>query len=135
MSTVRTFPSDSNAESSEVRQTEQTGQAAGGGDGIRNSPDRSDVPYGEPAGGCEPAGDRPSQPIASSSACEKNAFFREILAQSGSGELRQIEVNVQDGQIILRGRVSSFYQKQMAQESLLPVAIGMQICNQLEVDP
>nr|WP_236649881.1 BON domain-containing protein [Rhodopirellula sp. SM50] len=129
MSTVRTFHSDSNAESSEVRQTEQTGLAAGGCAGTSNSPDRSDVPCGGPAG------DGTAQPTASSSECEKKAFFRELLAQSGSGELRQIEVDVRDGQILLRGRVSSFYQKQMAQESLLPVAIGMQICNQLEVDP
>ena len=113
MSTIRTIHSDSDAESSEVRKSEQAGQTAGGCDGTGNSPDRS----------------------SSSGHREKDAFFREILAQSGSGEVRQIEVKVQDGRIILRGRVSSFYQKQLAQESLLPVAIGMQICNQVEVDP
>ncbi|QEF98818.1 hypothetical protein Mal15_28750 [Stieleria maiorica] len=64
----------------------------------------------------------------------KNTYYREILAQSGSAELRQVDVDVQDGRIVLCGRVSSFYQKQLAQESLLPVAIGMQICNRLEVD-
>ncbi|MCS7466743.1 BON domain-containing protein [Stieleria sp. ICT_E10.1] len=132
MSTVRTSHLDSDAESSEVRQTEQTGHAAGGCDGSRNSPDRSDVRSGGASGA---SGDRSPQPTDSSSPCDKDAFFRDILAQSGSGELRQVEVNVQDGQIILRGRVSSFYQKQMAQESLFPVAIGMRICNQLEVDP
>ncbi|MDV6034522.1 MAG: BON domain-containing protein [Phycisphaera sp. RhM] len=135
MSTVRTFHSDSDAESSEVRETDQTDHTADGCDGIRDSPDRRDVPGGGAAGGDGAAGDCSPQPIESSSKCEKAAFYRELLAQSGSGELRQIEVNVEDGQIILRGRVSSFYQKQMAQESLLPVAIGMQICNQLEVDP
>ncbi|QDV44269.1 BON domain protein [Stieleria neptunia] len=101
MSTVRTSQTDSDADSSEDRNTETTGQAAGAPDDHR----------------------------------EKDALFREILANSGSGELRQIEVNVRDGQVVLSGRVSSFYQKQLAQESLLPVAIGMQICNQLEVDP
>ncbi|WP_182870067.1 BON domain-containing protein [Rhodopirellula sp. JC639] len=80
------------------------------------------------------SGDAQHSDAPHSDAPHKDAYFREILAQSGSAELRQVDVEVQDGRIVLCGRVSSFYQKQLAQESLLPVAIGMQICNQIEVD-
>jgi hypothetical protein len=65
---------------------------------------------------------------------DKQAVFLDALANSGSGELKRVRLEVEDGQIRLAGRVSSFYVKQLAQEVLRPLAIGMQISNELRVD-
>ena len=67
-------------------------------------------------------------------ASEKEAHFRDLLVSAGSSELRRIGIVVEDGRVILSGRVTCFYQKQLAQEFLRPHAIGMQIINQIEVD-
>jgi osmotically-inducible protein OsmY len=47
---------------------------------------------------------------------------------------RHLRLEAQQGRVILRGVVRSFYQKQMAQESLRGVAGVEHIENQLQVD-
>lgn len=55
------------------------------------------------------------------------------MSKSSNSELRLIRVQVTKESIILRGRVSSYYAKQLAQESLRSSAEGRRIINLLEV--
>ncbi|MEM6468683.1 MAG: BON domain-containing protein [Planctomycetota bacterium] len=61
-----------------------------------------------------------------------------VLANSPVSELRGISVKAmridgESGELQLRGRVRSFYHKQLAQEAILPVAGQMQVVNELDV--
>lgn len=56
-----------------------------------------------------------------------------VLSKSPNSELRLICIQVTDETIVLRGRVSSYYSKQLAQESLRSHAEGRRIVNLLEV--
>lgn len=47
---------------------------------------------------------------------------------------RTLRFETSDGHVVLRGAVASFYQKQMAQETLRKVAGVASIQNQLEVN-
>lgn len=47
---------------------------------------------------------------------------------------RNVFLESAQGRIILRGKVDSFYQKQMVQEVLRSIDGIAEICNQLEVD-
>ncbi len=64
----------------------------------------------------------------------KEAYYRAALARSGPSELRKVSVQVLDGKVVISGRLSSFYLKQLAQEKLRPLAIGCEIVNQIIVD-
>ncbi|MCA9135336.1 MAG: hypothetical protein KDB00_01220 [Planctomycetales bacterium] len=64
---------------------------------------------------------------------EKRRLFLGLLSTAGTSELRHITVQISDGRIVLAGRVSCFYYKQLAQESVRPLAIGMQIVNEIDV--
>lgn len=55
------------------------------------------------------------------------------LLKSSNPELRRVRVQESDESIVLRGTVSSYYLKQLAQESMRPVAEGRRIVNLLEV--
>ncbi len=57
----------------------------------------------------------------------------DLLRTSSNPELRRLSVRESDEEIRLTGRVSSFYLKQLAQESVRPVAEGRRIINQVEV--
>jgi len=58
---------------------------------------------------------------------------RDALRQSPHGELRQVVCHFHEGVLTLRGRVSSFYLKQLAQTAAQRVA-GVEECvNRLEV--
>lgn len=46
---------------------------------------------------------------------------------------RQIHVEMVEGAVILRGSVRSYFHKQMAQESLLPLIGGSRVLNKLVV--
>ncbi len=46
---------------------------------------------------------------------------------------RQVQVEVVDGSIVLRGAVRSYFQKQMAQETLLGIAGKSRVVNELVV--
>lgn len=85
-------------------------------------------------------GDRPAPSelhgsSAISNVDEKECLFADALVRSGAPELRRVNVSVDDGRVMLFGSVSSYYLKQLAQESLRPCAIGMKIDNQLKVTP
>jgi hypothetical protein len=56
-----------------------------------------------------------------------------VLANSSVRDLRQIRVDRSDNRIELTGTVRSFYHKQLAQESIRPVACGMQVVNRVDV--
>ena len=57
----------------------------------------------------------------------------EVLANSSVRELRQLRVDGSSNKLELSGRVRSFYHKQLAQETVLAVAAGMQVVNQVDV--
>ena len=55
------------------------------------------------------------------------------LSHSPNSEIRRIRIVATDETIVLRGVVSSYYLKQLAQESLRASADGRRIVNLLEV--
>ncbi len=56
-----------------------------------------------------------------------------ILANSSVRELRHLRVDESANQLQLSGSVSSFYHKQLAQETVRTVAAGMQLVNRVHV--
>jgi osmotically-inducible protein OsmY len=58
----------------------------------------------------------------------------EALSQSPYFARRGVQVETQEGEVVLRGTVRSYYHKQMAQEILRRVDGVQRIENQLEVD-
>ncbi len=56
-----------------------------------------------------------------------------VLARAPNPQLRRVRVSETDQAIVLRGTVSSYYLKQLAQECLRSVAEGRRIVNLLEV--
>lgn len=56
-----------------------------------------------------------------------------VLSKSSNPELRRVRIQENDETIVLRGEVSTYYLKQLAQESLRSVAEGRHIVNLLEV--
>jgi osmotically-inducible protein OsmY len=61
------------------------------------------------------------------------AAARAVLRQARSGELRSVTCHFHEGVLTLRGRVRSYYMKQMAQEFVRPVEAVQQINNRLQV--
>ena len=59
---------------------------------------------------------------------------RQRLCSRGFNELCRIECECEDGMLTLRGRLSSFYLKQLAQEALRPLRGMKVIVNSIEVD-
>jgi len=55
------------------------------------------------------------------------------LLTSSNPELRRVRISESDDAIVLRGTVSCYYIKQLAQESVKPAAEGRRIVNLLEV--
>lgn len=55
------------------------------------------------------------------------------LRQARSGELRSVSCDFHQGVLTLRGRVPSYYLKQLAQEVIRAVAPGEQVQNHLHV--
>lgn len=64
---------------------------------------------------------------------EKERYFRQAIAERGYRELRHVRARVISGVVHLTGSVSSYYLKQVAQEAIRPLAIGLTICNRLNV--
>jgi len=56
------------------------------------------------------------------------------IRQNPYGIRRHVFLESVQGKIILRGKVDSFYQKQMVQESLRGIDGVLQISNQIEVE-
>ncbi len=57
-----------------------------------------------------------------------------LLAESPIADVRHIRVERQGDQVLLQGRVRSFYAKQMAQETIKRAAGNLQIVNSVSVD-
>lgn len=58
---------------------------------------------------------------------------RTVLSSSPMPELRRLDVEASDDAVVLSGRVSSFYLKQMAQECVRTAAAGRKLVNRVEV--
>jgi hypothetical protein len=56
-----------------------------------------------------------------------------LLSSSTNPELRRLSVRETDDEIRITGSVSSFYLKQMAQESIRPAIEGRRLVNKVEV--
>ncbi|MGQ0635328.1 MAG: BON domain-containing protein [Planctomycetaceae bacterium] len=63
------------------------------------------------------------------------AAIRQALRCSGYLALRDVRVEWDGTTIVLQGRVSSFYLKQRAQETVREIAIDLPLRNELEVSP
>ena len=63
--------------------------------------------------------------------------YQRLIEQRTGSRVSRLGVEVNDGQIIIRGRSGSYYIKQLAQESLLDIAgdAGCEIVNEIEVGP
>ncbi|QDT11885.1 BON domain-containing protein [Planctomycetes bacterium K23_9] len=70
---------------------------------------------------------------SNAAACETALAIKSLVKQTGNQGLVGVQVVVHGQQIILSGRVSSFYLKQVAQEAVRPMSDGLQIDNRLEV--
>ena len=59
---------------------------------------------------------------------------RELLGGDPYGSLRTVSCDSTDGVLFLRGRLSSFYHKQLAQEVVARIVRVTQVINEIEVD-
>jgi osmotically-inducible protein OsmY len=59
---------------------------------------------------------------------------RQILDSSPHTELRGVQVEQRGNRFFLRGKVSSFYAKQLAQESVRMAVRGLRLVNNVSVD-
>lgn len=72
-----------------------------------------------------------SQSAAESGIVQERA--RQALANSPFHDLRSIRVDQQHGALLLDGRVSSFYYKQLAQEIVRAVCREVEVVNAIDV--
>ena len=77
--------------------------------------------------------ERPAKPAAGTSQDVAEAAGQR-LKESGYHELWTITCHYHEGMVFLRGRVNSYYQKQLAQETIRNVAGVEQIFNEIEVE-
>ncbi len=59
----------------------------------------------------------------------------QVLRDSPIPALRQLRVEETDSRLVLSGELPSYYYKQLAQETLLPLLAGRQLINQVQVVP
>ena len=59
----------------------------------------------------------------------------EVLTTSPLPQLRRLVVTATDREVVITGRVSSYYLKQLAQEALRPALGTRRLLNQVEVSP
>ena len=59
----------------------------------------------------------------------------EVLISSPLPQLRRLVVTVNEAEVVITGRVSSYYMKQLAQEALRPTVGDRRLLNQVEVCP
>jgi hypothetical protein len=57
----------------------------------------------------------------------------EVLKRNVLPSLRRLSVEETDSTVVLTGRVSSYYHKQLAQEAVMPLLAGRRLLNQVEV--
>jgi osmotically-inducible protein OsmY len=58
----------------------------------------------------------------------------QVLRQSSHPALRTLAVEEDESTVIISGRVSSYYLKQLAQETVMPVRGARQLVNRVLVD-
>lgn len=58
----------------------------------------------------------------------------QALRQSSIPALRTLAVEVSDGTVVISGSVSSFYLKQLAQETIMPHVNGRSLVNRVSVE-
>ena len=56
-----------------------------------------------------------------------------VLTQSPLPQLRRLVVTVSDGTVVITGRVTSYYMKQLAQEAVRPALGSRRLLNRVEV--
>lgn len=56
------------------------------------------------------------------------------LRRSSHPALRQLRVEGNDGAVVISGKVTSYYLKQLAQETVLQLRGGVQLVNKVHVD-
>lgn len=61
--------------------------------------------------------------------------FADALTSSPLGQLRRLVVVADDTQVVITGQVSSYYLKQMAQETVRSVLGDRTLLNRVEVRP
>jgi hypothetical protein len=59
----------------------------------------------------------------------------EVLTASPLPQLRRLVVTVNESEVVITGRVSSYYMKQLAQEALRPTIGDRRLLNRVEVCP
>jgi hypothetical protein len=57
----------------------------------------------------------------------------EALSKSRIRELRQLVIRLEDNQVVVRGKVSSFYRKQLAQEMIRCELGDIDVVNEMQV--
>ena len=72
---------------------------------------------------------RPSAPVEP----DYERLAQLALASSGFRTIRELSVERHDGALVLNGQVSTFYQKQIAQELVKAVAGSLTVLNEIEV--
>lgn len=65
----------------------------------------------------------------------RSAEPAEMLTASPLPQLRRLVVTATDHEVVITGRVSSYYMKQLAQEALRPALGARRLLNQVEVCP
>jgi osmotically-inducible protein OsmY len=72
--------------------------------------------------------------MTDSAATRVETRARTALAASPIYVLRELQVQEENGCLLLSGRVDTFYHKQLAQEVVRAVADGVQVVNAIDVD-
>ena len=57
----------------------------------------------------------------------------DVMTSSPLPQLRRLVVTVSDGEVVITGRVPSYYLKQLAQETVRPVLGSRTLLNRVEV--
>jgi len=57
----------------------------------------------------------------------------QALRQCAIPALRQLQIAESDQEIVLSGSVQSYYHKQLAQETIMPILGTRRLCNQIRV--
>ena len=79
----------------------------------------------------------PTEPTEGSASPDAHALadaVRSALDKTGHGRLRRIDVEVEGQTVFLRGRLPSFYLKQMAQVTVLAVPGVALLRNEIQVE-
>ncbi|TWU36153.1 BON domain-containing protein [Novipirellula artificiosorum] len=71
----------------------------------------------------------------SSVSSQRQALVRAALSRTSHQELSQIDASIVGDDVLLRGQLSSFYLKQVAQEVVRQTGVAKRVRNQIVVHP